>query len=275
MPLYSSRHAYLLFICLFLILFYCSTGKQSSWPLTTLWIPLYLHCLKNLHHTELAARLWGCFFTFFEIYLSGGRNQGCASQPPHNSDAPAMSPAVLWAAGGEGPLAMPGHLSALPHTGWAVLGMHKPLYRCTRGGLFSSNWARYQDCCNSGTYLPKYSGPGLLQLLCLCHLSYWDESFTPLLLCQLQSLNPCCRVDMLPALSHPVLICTQASTPRQEASVLQVSGSLLVPSSKPALEKRECLNQPKSKGKQLFPEWQNSIIFAFPFKVRILFWVIY
>lgn len=122
-----------------------------------------------------------------------------------------MSPAVLWAAGGEANLVMPGHLSALPHTGrtiiWisalphpdrAVLGMQIPLYRYTRGG-FSSDWAGYQDHCNSEAYLPKHSGPALLQLLCLCHLGYWDESFVPLLLCQLQSLNPCLQSRYAPS----------------------------------------------------------------------------
>lgn len=100
---------------------------------------------------------------------------------------------------------MPGHLSALPRTGRAVLGMQTPLYRATRGG-FSSDQAEHQERCNSDAFLPKHSGPALLQLLCLCHLRYQDESFTHLLLCQLQSLNPCLQSRYAPSpLSIPSL----------------------------------------------------------------------
>lgn len=196
-----------------------------------------------------------------------------------------MLPAVLWAAGAEGPLAMPGHLpallhasraiiriSALPHAGRAVLGMQNPLHTCTRGG-FSSDRAGYQDRCNSEAYLPKYSRPALLQLLCLCHSSYWDESFTPLLLCQLQSLNPCLQSRYAPS-PLPLFVHRQQHHVKEHQCRMFQAHSLSLAVSQ-HLKKREHLNQPKSKGKQLFPEWQNSIIFAFPFKVRILFWVIY
>lgn len=79
--IFIKKHIFVIYMPLFnsILLQY---WKQSSQPLTTFWILLFLHCLKSLRHTELAARLWGCFFTFFEIHLY----QGCASQPPHNSD---------------------------------------------------------------------------------------------------------------------------------------------------------------------------------------------
>lgn len=68
-------------------------------------------------------------------------------------------------------LVVPGHLSALQCIDGAILRMQICLCRCTQGG-FSSDQVRCQDHPKSEAYLPKNSGPALLQLLCFCHLSY-------------------------------------------------------------------------------------------------------
>lgn len=113
MPLYSSRHIFVIYMPLFnsILLQY---WKQSSQPLTTFWILLFLHCLKNLRHTELAARLWGCFFTLKYICTR--------AVPPSPLTIQTRAPcsckvaSYFWAAGAEGPLVMPLGISLLSLT---------------------------------------------------------------------------------------------------------------------------------------------------------------
>lgn len=203
MPLYSSRHTFFIWMPL-LILLYCSTESKVH----NLWLhfEFLFNCITSRLHTALSllqgpetvslpSLKWTCPEVGVRAVFPGPLT--IQTRPLWSRDIPSRSPGCRRS---RHILAVPARLSALQHTDSAILWIQIQLCsailwmqawrcRCMQGG-FSSDQAGSQDHRNSEAYLPKHSGPELLQLLRFCHLSYWDKSFAPLPLCQLQSFNP-------------------------------------------------------------------------------------
>lgn len=169
---------FFLFICLFLILFYCSTERKVH----NLWLHFEflfsctssrLHAALSLLQRSEAVSLPSLKWTCPEVGVRAAFPSPLTIQTgaPWSRDVPSRSSGCRRS---RQSFAVPRRLSALHCTDSAILGMQiwlcsailqlqVWLWRCTQGGL-SSDQTGSQDHPYSKAYLPKHSGPALSQL---------------------------------------------------------------------------------------------------------------